>query len=143
MIAIDYLVLADAVAAVGGKHYIHGGGWDTLTAGAFPTIHAAMAVAVRLRIPWSATNQPCAIELDVLDADGQTILPSPPGPPRGTINVGRPPDLPSGEDQVLALAFPLNGLRFERPGSYVIVFRLENGTEARAPFRVVRSQARQ
>ena len=143
MIQIDYLVLADAVAAVGGKHYIHGGGWDTIAAASFPIVHNAMALAARLRVPWSATNQPCALELDVIDADGRSILPNPPGPLRGTINVGRPPELPAGEDQVLPLAFPLHGLRFERAGTYDIVLRLSNGAEARAPFRVVQAQAAQ
>ena len=40
---IDYLVLADAVAAVGGKHYIHGGGWDTLFSRTFPFVHPTLA----------------------------------------------------------------------------------------------------
>jgi hypothetical protein len=136
MVGVDYLVLADAVAAVGGKHYIHGGGWDTLYAGAFPVVHPSMGIAVRLRVPWNDTNRPCVFELDVLDADGRTILPDPPGPIRGTVNLGRPPHLPIGDDQVVPLALGLNSLRFETPGLYVIVCRLDGVEAARAPFRV-------
>jgi hypothetical protein len=136
MVRVDYMVLADAVAAVGGKHYIHGGGWDTLYAAAFPVTHPSMAVALRLRVPWGATNRPCALELDVLDADGFSLLPAPPGPIRGTVNVGRPPHLPVGDDQVVPLALALNGLRFERAGLYVVVCRLDGAEAARAPFRV-------
>lgn len=137
MIQVDYMVLADAVAAVGGKHYIHGGGWDTLTTSGFPTVHPSMGAAVRLRVPWHDTNRPIEIELDVLDADGRSIIPTPPGPPRGKMNVGRPPELPMGDDQVFQLAFPINNLRFEGPGSYVVSFRLSGEEVARAPFRVV------
>jgi hypothetical protein len=137
MIQVDYFVLADAVAAVGGKHYIHGGGWDTLSTAAFPTVHPAMGAAVRLRVPWHDTNRPIEIELDVLDADGRSILPAPPGAPRGTLNVGRPPELPLGDDQVLQLAFPLANLRFEEAGRYMVSFRLGGEEVARAPFRVV------
>jgi hypothetical protein len=137
MIQVDYFVLADAVAAVGGKHYIHGAGWDTLTSSGFPTVHPAMGAAVRLRIPWHDTNLPVEIELDVLDADGRSILPNPPGVPRGTLNVGRPPELPMGDDQVLQLSFPLTNLRFASAGRYVVSFRLAGEVVARAPFRVV------
>lgn len=137
MIQVDYFVLADAVAAVGGKHYIHGGGWDTLTTNGFPTVHPTMGAAVRLRVPWHDTNRPVQIELDVLDADGRSILPNPPGPPSGMLNIGRPPELPFGDDQVLQLAFPLNNLRFDQPGHYVVSLRLAGEEVARAPFRVI------
>lgn len=136
MVGVDYLVLADAVAAVGGKHYIHGGGWDTLYAQSFPVVHSSMAVAIRLRVPWGDTNRPCTFELDVLDADGRSILPAPSGPIRGTVNLGRPPHLTIGDDQVVPLALALNALRFENPGLYVIVCRLDGTEAARAPFRV-------
>lgn len=137
MITVDYFVLADAVAAVGGKHYIHGGGWDTLSAGGFPTVHPTMGAALRLRVPWHDTNRPVEIELDVLDADGRSIIPMPPGPPRGTLNIGRPAELPMGDDQVFQLAFPIANLRFEEPGRYVVSFRLFGEEVARAPFRVI------
>jgi len=140
MIQLDYLILADAVAAVGGKHFIHGGGWDTLSTSGFPTVHPAMAVAVRLRVPWGDTNRPTAIELNLLDADGGSLLADPPGPLRGNISIGRPPNLTTGDDQVLLLSFPLNGLRFDAPGYYVVTLQLDGVEMTRAPFRVVLTQ---
>lgn len=136
MIQVDYLVLADAVATVGGKHYIHGGGWDTLFSATFPVTHPVMAVAIRLRVPWANTDRPATLVLDVLDADGQTILPAPPGPIQGTINTGRPSHLPVGDDQVVPIALSLNNLRFSGPGQYVVTCLLDGEETARAPFRV-------
>lgn len=136
MIQVDYLVLADAVAAVAGKHYIHGGGWDTLFSAVFPVTHPVMAVAIRLRVPWGDTDRAATLILDVLDADGHTILPDPPGAIRGEINVGRPSHLPVGDDQVVPIALALNNLRFVAPGQYVVVCRLDGEEAARAPFRV-------
>ncbi len=136
MIQVDYLVLADAVAAVGGKHYIHGGGWDTLFSATLPVVHPVMAVAIRLRVPWANTDRPVTLVLDVLDADGQTILPDPPGAIQGTVNIGRPQHLPTGDDQVVPLALSLSNLRFVGPGQYVVVCLLDGEEAARAPFRV-------
>lgn len=134
---VDYMVLADAVAAADGKHYIHGAGWDILWAVSFPVAHPSMGVAVRLRVPWTDTNQPHAVGLDLLDGDGQSILPTPAG---GEINVGRPPTIPPGQDQVVPLAFNLVGVRFERAGDYVVVIRIDGTDQARATFRVVHAQ---
>ena len=133
---VDYMVLADAATAVEGKHYIHGGGWDSLFAGSFPVTHPALSVAIRLRVPWTDTNQPHALELDVVDGDGQSSLPTPPGPLQGTINVGRPPQLTPGEDQVVPLALNVNGLKFEHAGGYAVLLRLDGLEATRAPFKV-------
>ena len=133
---VDYLVLADAVAAAEGKHYIHGAGWDTIWAGSFPVSHPSMGVAVRLRVPWTDTNQPHAIALDLIDGDGQSILAN---PIQGDINVGRPPTIPPGQDQVLSLAFNLVGVRFERPADFVVVVRIDGVDQGRAPFHVAQS----
>lgn len=133
---VDYIVLADAAAAVEGKHYIHGAGWDTIFAASFPVQHPSMAVAVRLRIPWTATNQPHSLELDLVDADGASVLPDPPGAMSGDINVGRPPHLSAGDDQVVCLVFNLLGLQFESAGTYSVIFRIDGSEEGRQSFRV-------
>ena len=136
MLSVDYLVLADAAAAVEGRHYIHGAGWDTLFAASFPVVHPSMSVAVRLRIPWTDTNRPYTMELDVVDADARSILLNPPGPAKGTVNVGRPPHLEPGNDQVLCLAFNLVGLQFQQSGTYAVIFTLDDREAARAPFQL-------
>jgi hypothetical protein len=133
---VDYLVLADAAAAAEGKLYIHGAGWDTLLAASFPVQHPLLAVAVRLRVPWTATNQPHSLELDIMNEDGASVLPDPPGVLRGEINVGRPPNLGHGQDQVVPLTFSIRLLTFERAGGYSVVFRIDGSEEARSPFRV-------
>lgn len=133
---VDYLVLADMATVADGKLYIHGAGWDRLFAGSFPVTHPTMSVAVRLRIPWTDTNQPHRLELDVVNDDGQSILPTPPGLLQGTINVGRPPQLRQGQDQVLPLAFNLNGLKFDQPGVYAVLLRLDGLEVDRSAFTV-------
>ena len=130
---VDYLVLADAAAAENGKHYIHGGGWDTIQATSFPAHHPALSIAVRFRIPWTDTNQPHEISIDVIDDDGNSILPA---PHVIQMNVGRPPTIPAGEDQVVPVAFNFVGVRFDRPGHYAAVVRVDGDDRARAPFRV-------
>lgn len=138
MLQVDYLVVADAVAAVEGKHYIQGGGWDNLFAAHFPATHPALGIAVRLRVPWNDTNRPYQVQLDIIDDDTQaSILSSPPGPPSGVINLGRPPLLSPGADQVVCLAFNLYGLQFRQPGSYLAVVRIEGAEAGRSPFSVV------
>lgn len=137
MVTTDYLVLADAATAAEGKHYIHGAGWDTIYTASLPVTHPALAVAIRLRISWTDTNQPCNLELDVIDADGVSILPNPPGPLRGSFTAGRPPQIPIGSDQVACLAFTLSGLQIPRQGTYEVILRL-NGVDAdRSPFNVM------
>ena len=134
---IDYMVLADAAAAENGKHYIHGGGWDTIWAGSFPVAHPMMAIAARFRVPWNDTNQAHKIAIDVLNDDGQSILTN---PPQSQITVGRPPTIPVGNDQVLPFAFNLANLSFERAGDYVAVIRVDDADQARSPFRVAEAQ---
>lgn len=130
----DYMVLADAVAAVEGKLYIHGAGWDNVFTAVWPAILTA-SVGILLRVPWGETNEEHTIELDIVDADGKSILP-PPGPLRGTVNAGRPPQLEPGTDQVTPLAIVLNGTKIEKAGHYVVEFNIDGQKMARAPFRV-------
>lgn len=97
---VDYLILADAVAVANGKHYIHGGGWDTLFVASFPALHPALAAAVRLRIPWEETNQQLALEVDVVAEDGEqsSILAE---PLRGVVSALRTPNVSPDSDLLM------------------------------------------
>ena len=133
----DYMALADAVTVADGKHYIHGAGWDTLGSVSFPFDQPTIAIAVLFRVPWNDANHPHMIEIDVINADGMSILPTPAGPLRGPITVGRPPQVGVGDDLLVPLAFTLLGVRFERPGTYVVTLRVEGIEDKRFPLHVV------
>lgn len=137
MVQVDYLILADSATVAEGKHYIHGAGWDSIGAVTFPVIQPMLTVAVLLRIPWNDTNQPHMLELDVVNADGASILRTPPGPPRGPIIAGRPPQLPVGGDVLAPLVFNLVGVQFERPSTYAVVMRIDGLELKRFPFHLI------
>jgi hypothetical protein len=65
------------------------------------------------------------VEVDVLDADGRSILPNPPGPLGGPITVGRPPNATPGNDLLAPLVFNLQHITFNKPGDYVVAMRRE------------------
>jgi hypothetical protein len=133
---VDYMVLADAAATEGGKHYIHGAGWNRLSAASFPVTHPSMSVAVRLHVPWHDTNRPHQLELDVVNEDGQSALP-PPGPLQGTITAGRPPYLQEGEEQFVPLVMTIVQMQFNQPGLYAVILRIDGMEAGRSAFRVV------
>jgi hypothetical protein len=135
-VQIDYLILADAVAAVGGKHYIHGAGWDTLFVSSFPVVHPMVSIAVRLRVPWEETNQQHTVEIDVLrDEDDTSILPGP--PLRGPFLVDRPANIAPGSDQLMHMGLDLVNLHIQNPGAYTIVFRVDERVLATSKFQVI------
>lgn len=136
MIQVDYMMLADAATVAEGKHYIHGAGWDIIGAVAFP-ITQSLTVAILLRIPWNDTNQQQMLEMDVVNADGASILPAPPGPMRGPITVGRPPHVPQGQAVLVPLVFNLVGVKFDNPGTYVVVMRVDGIDARRFPFHLM------
>lgn len=131
---VDYLILADSVAVAEGKHYIHGGGWDTLFAFSFPALHPVLGVAARLRVPLEETGQQLAVEVDVLDKEGSSILPE---PLRGILNAERPPYVTPDSDLLLHWALSFTNLQFESPGSYNIVLRIDGQPLAESKFNVL------
>ena len=136
MVQIDYVVLADAAVVAEGKQYIHGGGWDTLHVASFPASHPSLAIAFRVRLPWQDTTKVHGLELDVVDVEGRSILPVPPGPPQGSINVGRSTPVLPGEDQVLPLVFNIVNLQLTHAGSHAVVLRIDGMEMARAKFQI-------
>jgi hypothetical protein len=132
---VDYLILADSVAVAEGKHYIHGGGWDTLFTFSFPALHPVLGIATRLRVPSEETGQQFTVEVDVQGGEeGSSILTE---PLRGIVNAERPPHAPRDSDLLLHLALSFTNLRFESPGSYNVVLRVDGQPLAESRFNVI------
>jgi len=134
-IQIDYMVLADAATAADGKLYIHGAGWNRINVASFPVSYP-FAIALQFRIPWTETNMPCGIELDIVDDDELSIFPDETKKIKGEITAGRPPDLIAGDDQVLSIAIRVTP-EFQRAGQYRAIMRLDGVPVQSAKFRVV------
>ena len=129
------MLLCDSAQSVGGKLFILGGGWSIIK----KTDQAmSMALAVKLAVPWSRSNERHRIEA-VLQSDqgaavmheGQEVR------TEGEIEVGRPPGLTPGTPLDAAFVLTFQGLTLES-GGYVWLLRSgDDVVLARAPFRVV------
>jgi hypothetical protein len=63
------MLLADSAQAVGGKLYVLGGGWSVTGPEPLPC-----GLAIKVEVPWEATNRPFRLRLELLDSDGQQVL---------------------------------------------------------------------
>lgn len=128
------MLLCDSAQSIGGKLFILGGGWSILKRTGQPM---TMALAVKLEIPWSQSNERHVIEAVLLTSDGDAVTHE--GNDvrsSGEIEVGRPPGFKQGTPLDAAFVLTLQGLDLE-PGSYVWVLRAHDAVLARCPFQVV------
>ena len=140
--------LADSAESVQGKIYALGIGWNTIFTSQFPTVHPRIAVGVTIHVPYTATNQMHKIVLHLETPDGEKFAlgmqPSvsddaPPTPLyelQGNFNVGRPPILVPGDEQVVALAMVIDQIQFETPNVYTWVLSIDGTPMKRLPMRV-------
>ena len=128
---IQWLMLADAAEVVANKLYIMGGGWEVLTVNTpFPVArHCSVAVAVR--VPWQETNQQSTLDIEVATEFGQTL-----GKITGHFEVGRPPGVRTGQDQLMKLAVNLD-LNLEGPGRYFVIGNVNGQASTRMMFQVI------
>jgi hypothetical protein len=141
--------LADAAEAINGKIYALGIGWNIVQTMQFPTVHPRMSIGITIHVPYTATNQNHKLIVRLEDEDGHPIplgdQPSatPDDPPQpvtelgGEFNVGRPPLLPPGDEQVVSLTMTINGLKFERPGLFTWTFAIDGTEMRRLPMRII------
>jgi hypothetical protein len=130
---LEWLILADGAHIAEGKLYLLGGGWDILAVNTDFPVQKHLAVAASFRVPWNETNQRHEIEIEIADADANSLAKV-----GGQIEVGRPVGIPLGFTQRYQFSIDAS-LQFEKAGTYVIVARIE-GTEAgRVPFHVIRT----
>jgi hypothetical protein len=132
--SIDFALLADAVQVAGDRIHVLGGGWDTLWAHGFPISVHSLAIAMRIRVPWTKANDPFVVEIDLEDEDGSSVL----GDRRvsNPFELGRPPGLPHGSDLGVVWAYAFNHLELPEAGNYAFAIRIGGQVEHRVRFRV-------
>ncbi len=142
--------VADSVVAVEGKLYAQGAGWNVINTTALPVRHSRIGIGLIIRVPYTATNQMHRFEVRLDDSDGGRIplgdaplgVESEDGKVYavgGQFNVGRPPMLPAGDEQIVVVALNLDGLVFARADAYNVVIEIDGIEVNRLPIRVAQS----
>lgn len=108
------LLLCDWAEVVAGKLYAQGIGWS-LTQANNP--QNASAVAMLLYVPYDMTNRKTSVKCSLLTADGQPYPDETPASFGFEFEIGRPPGLKPGTDQIVPFAAKLGGIAF-LPGGY-------------------------
>jgi hypothetical protein len=149
--------LCDSIQGLGAKLYALGIGWNVIDAAQFPARHSRLGVGLVIHIPYTATNQTHEFSVHIENEDGAPLPLAEAGPgtdPRtvedghvirlgGSFNVGRPPELPPGDEQIVPLALQLDQIEFPAPGIYSMVVEIDKNDEARLPFRLRQLQQMQ
>lgn len=139
-------MLCDHAQVAGGKLFIAGANIDhmQIPAGTAAPYVINFAAAGLVRVPWTATNTEHTLTFKLVTEDGQNP-PLPDGAvtgPQGIggelkFNVGRPPQMASGDNQMVPFAFNFQGLPLMTAGRYVLAFSLDDHEERRLTFTVV------
>jgi hypothetical protein len=127
------MILCDAADTVGGKLYVLGGGWTHLLSPGQPV---NMALGVIIAVPWDETNRKHALQVVLLNEDGEQVTQGDDSVENGGhIAVGRPLGVKPGSAINTVFAFRFNGLVLD-VGGYVWELRL-GAVQARTPFWVI------
>lgn len=140
-------------AQVAGKLFISGANIDRF---AFPANSPApyqltFALAGVVHVPFTATNTPHELAFTIVTEDGHppALGSAAPGeqaaasPIGGAMqfNIGRPPTLGSGQEQLVPFAFTFQALPFATPGRYLVQLTLDDVPVRGVPFTVHVEQA--
>lgn len=129
---VDFVIVADRAEVVNGKLYLMGGGWDVINA-ADISKPVGISFAVSVVVPWNATNQEHAVEITLVDDNGNAID----AVQRiAKFNVGRPPFLGMGDSQRVIIAVPGEAILFPKAGSYTIGATVDGANGRETIFRV-------
>lgn len=141
--------LADSVALADGKLYALGAGWNIINTPVIPFRYTRIGIATLIRVPYTATNETHVVECRLEDADGRAVdlgdAPSGSGPDskirsiRTEFNVGRPPGLPAGDEQVVPWPLNFDGLVFAQADRYRFVISVDGVDMTTLSFRVLKS----
>lgn len=139
-------MLCDSAVVADGKLFIQGAGWNALSTTQFPCVHSRIGLAVIVRVEYTATNQLHTMAVTLEEEDGGTlVLGSTMGPDgqqtpikqiAAQFTVGRPPTIQPGDAQLIPFAINLDQLRFEKPGAYSVVLKIDGTMIETLTFRV-------
>lgn len=126
-------MLADAAQVQGGKLFVLGGGFDTISARTLPVVHRNLTVALVAEVDPDERHRNLEIMITLIDEDGRELGVE----AKGKMRVGAPPNLPPGSSSIVPIVSPFYNVRFEEAKGYAFIVSYEDEELARITFRVV------
>jgi hypothetical protein len=130
---ITTAMLADSAQVQGGKLFVLGGGFDTISARKLPVVHRNLALVLVAEVEPDERHRDLEIAIELIDEDGQAVGIE----AKGKLRVGAPPNLPPGASSIVPMVSPFQNVKFEAAKGYAFVVRFEDEEIARVRFRVV------
>lgn len=127
-------MLADAAQVQGGKLFVLGGGFDTISARTLPIVHRSLTLAMVAEVEPDERHRDLEILIRLVDEDGQGLDVE----AKGKLRVGAPPNLPPGATSIVPIVSPFHNIEFPESKGYAFVIDFEEDELARVRFRVVR-----
>jgi hypothetical protein len=128
--------LADSVAAVQGKLFALGAGWNRIGVVQVPAQHDRVGVGLLFRVPAGAPAEPRRFELRLIGPDGREMTLG--AGPEGPINrIGGEFTAGGAEEQIVPIALNLNGLALPATGAYRVVVSVQGEDAKTMGFTVV------
>jgi hypothetical protein len=140
--------LADSVAVAEGKLYAQGVGWNVIHTAFLPVRHDRIGIGAIVRVPYTATNQKHSFSIYLIGSSNNDPLPLADAPPGvetldgkirrlgGQFNVGRPPTVQPGDEQLVPVGINIDGLEFDEADSYQFVIELDGTKVKELRFRI-------
>jgi hypothetical protein len=126
-------MLADAAQVQGGKLFVLGGGFDTISVRSVPAVHRSLSLAMVAEVEPDERQRDLELVIGLVDEDGQSLGVE----AKGKLRVGAPPNLPPGSSSILPLVSPFHHITFPEAKGYVFIVSLNDTELARIAFRVV------
>ena len=126
-------MLADAAQVQGGKLYVLGGGFDTISARSLPVVHRNLTLAMVAEIEPDERHRDLEIAISLVDEDGRSLEVE----AKGKLRVGAPPNLPPGATSIVPIVSPFHNVQFPETKGYAFVVSFEDQEIARVRFRVI------
>lgn len=126
-------MLADSAQVQGGKLYVLGGGFDTISARSLPVVHRNLTLAMVAEVDPDERHRDLEITIRLVDEDGHPLDVE----AKGKLRVGAPPNLPPGATSIVPIVSPFHNIQFGEAKGYAFVVEFEGEEIARIRFRVV------
>ncbi|GMR03051.1 MAG: hypothetical protein BMS9Abin20_1410 [Acidimicrobiia bacterium] len=127
-------ILADAAQVQGGKLYVLGGGFDTISVSSLPAVHRNLALAMVAEVEPDERQRDLELSIRLVDEDGADVGVE----AKGQLRVGAPPNLPPGSPSVVPIVSPFHNITFPDAKGYAFIVSLNDQELARIKFRVVK-----